>query len=105
VGAVFCVGRSASGAPPVAAEAPPASDNKPAAPNTGTAFAPRFRFSFAFAIVRSSRSIPWVGIVVEYSQPLERTLGSVAKQARTELADDTGVSFSVPTVDGETSNV
>ena len=64
MGAVFCVGRSASGAPPVAAEAPPASDNKPAAPNTGTAFAPRFRFRvyFAFAILKSSRSIPWVGI-------------------------------------------
>jgi hypothetical protein len=39
VGAVLCVGRSATGAPPVVAEAPPASDNKPAAPST--AFAPR----------------------------------------------------------------
>jgi hypothetical protein len=61
---MFCVDRSAGVVPPVAAEAPPASDNKPAAPSTGTAFAPRFRFGvcFAFDILKSSPSILWVGI-------------------------------------------
>ena len=50
-------------AAPVAAEAPPASDNKPAAPSTGTAFAPRFRFGvhFAFDIVILPIWILWVG--------------------------------------------
>ena len=50
------MGRSATGAPFVAAEAPPASDNKPAAPSTGTAFAALLRFGvcFAFDIVKFS---------------------------------------------------
>jgi hypothetical protein len=53
------VGRSATGAALVAAKAPPASDNNPAAPSTGTTFAPRLRFGafFAFDIMKSSRSV------------------------------------------------
>jgi hypothetical protein len=77
------VGRSANGAPPVAAEAPVASDNKPAAPSTGTAFAPRFRFRvcFAFGIINLP-SILWVSIDCG-TQLAFCTLGSGAKQART----------------------
>jgi hypothetical protein len=48
VGAVFCNGKSAAGVP-VAADAPPAIDNNPAAPKTGTAFERRFRFRACFA--------------------------------------------------------
>ena len=58
-GAAFCVAKPAPGAPLVAAKAPPVSDNKPAAPSTGTAFAPRLRFGacFAFDNVKSSGSV------------------------------------------------
>jgi hypothetical protein len=59
VSAVFgVVGISVAG-PPVAAEAPPVSDNdNPAAPNTGTAFARRLRFDTCFVcgIVESSHA-------------------------------------------------
>jgi hypothetical protein len=44
----LCVGASANGAP-VAADAPPASDNdNPAAPKTDMALLPRFRFEACF---------------------------------------------------------
>src|SRR6516165_1111371 len=81
---MFWVGRSAGVPPPVAAEAPPASDNKPAAPRTGTALAPRFRFGlcFAFDILKSSHSILRIGIDCVEIASLNRTLGSGAKQAR-----------------------
>ncbi len=46
-GAVFCVGRSATGA--VAADALPAIDNRPAAPSSGIVFALLFRFGLCFA--------------------------------------------------------
>jgi hypothetical protein len=40
---------AATAGPPVAAEAPPASRDNPAAPNTGTAFFAAFRFDTGFA--------------------------------------------------------
>jgi hypothetical protein len=69
VGAVFCVGTSANGASPVAAEAPPANDNKPAAPNSGTAFVPLFRFGVCFAsdIVKFSH-FRYCGVVKRFER-------------------------------------
>src|SRR6185437_3732190 len=76
----------------------PASDNKPAAPSTGTAFAPRLRFGacFAFDIVKSSRSgMMWVGIdyVSTASATIVRLGRALSKAYQAEFADDIRVRF------------
>jgi hypothetical protein len=73
------VGKSTAGA--VAAEAPPASDNKPAAPSTGMPFAARLRLEacFEFDIVKIpslDRMLASISILNFVSAPSKRALES-----------------------------